>query len=552
MLFRVGPRSAAFVVLLAVALAEPPVRGQTPEVRPFVTRSISQRARALEPSVLRERRVDLDISALGGPGAAPAERLGLEFFPDVVLTAILERAEDTYSGTAWVGTLSGIPLSRAVFVLVDGVVAGHITSPLGQYELIREAGGGYLIQQVDGAGRSELDDAVVPPDDGQLDAPADPPTSGPLALAPAQASLVDVLVAYTPAARAAVGGSSEMAARIDLMVALADSALRGAGTGGIRLVHRVEVAYTTSSDVFTTLSLLQGTSDGHLDEIHAMRNEYGADLVSLVLSRSEFGHSACGVAYSSVHPSYGFSVVRCVGGGAIFFAHEVGHNLGLKHDWYTDTAPGYYPSSKGYVNLEGKFFTIMANAGHCVAANVFCPLVAAFSNPRDAHNGFATGVAVGTNLSCTVGNLNNPQCDADGAGTLAETVPIVSLHRPTVVPRARLTAGQFLSPGESLQPSGVQCFLKYQPDGNLVAYNNGTPYFVAGTGGTSANMALMQPDGNFVIYDVQVVPQWSSGTGGNPGAFLRVQGDCNILIYSSDGSSALWSTGPPGGPPPPP
>jgi hypothetical protein len=53
----------------------------------------------------------------------------------------------------------------------------------------------------------------------------------------------------------------------------------------------------------------------------------------------------------------------------------------------------------------------------------------------------------------------------------------------------------------------------------------------------------MQHDGNFVMYDVNNVPIWSSdGTYGYAGAWLIVQDDGNVVIYSEVGAP-LWETG---------
>jgi hypothetical protein len=54
--------------------------------------------------------------------------------------------------------------------------------------------------------------------------------------------------------------------------------------------------------------------------------------------------------------------------------------------------------------------------------------------------------------------------------------------------------------------------------------------------------ALMQTDGNFVVYSTVTGPLWSSGTAGHPGSYLVLQQtDGNVVIYASNGH-ALWST----------
>jgi len=54
--------------------------------------------------------------------------------------------------------------------------------------------------------------------------------------------------------------------------------------------------------------------------------------------------------------------------------------------------------------------------------------------------------------------------------------------------------------------------------------------------------AVMQGDGNFVLYDNDVVltMEWATNTEGNSGAFISMQDDGNLVVYSS-GNSPLWS-----------
>ena len=60
--------------------------------------------------------------------------------------------------------------------------------------------------------------------------------------------------------------------------------------------------------------------------------------------------------------------------------------------------------------------------------------------------------------------------------------------------------------------------------------------------GKASADAIMQGDGNFVIYDSSGKPLWASDTAGNNGAYLTVQNDGNTDIFSASGAT-LWSTG---------
>ncbi|MCC9310810.1 hypothetical protein LN042_27700 [Kitasatospora sp. RB6PN24] len=73
--------------------------------------------------------------------------------------------------------------------------------------------------------------------------------------------------------------------------------------------------------------------------------------------------------------------------------------------------------------------------------------------------------------------------------------------------------------------------------------------FGAGQRLTSGDTALtMQSDGNLVQYlvrpDCQNGPVlWASNTYGNPGAYAIMQSDGNFVVYRAGGAGALWSSG---------
>ena len=46
------------------------------------------------------------------------------------------------------------------------------------------------------------------------------------------------------------------------------------------------------------------------------------------------------------------------------------------------------------------------------------------------------------------------------------------------------------------------------------------------------SVALMQPDGNFVVIAPGNVPVWATGTSGYPSSVLQVQNDGNVVVYS--------------------
>ncbi|TGE37092.1 hypothetical protein E4K67_18075 [Desulfosporosinus fructosivorans] len=81
-----------------------------------------------------------------------------------------------------------------------------------------------------------------------------------------------------------------------------------------------------------------------------------------------------------------------------------------------------------------------------------------------------------------------------------------------------------------------------QDDGNLVLYAQGKTQalWASRTNGHKIDEAVLQSDGNFVIYAAGQA-LWASLTHGNQVAYLVVQNDGNLVIYHQNGT-ALWAT----------
>ncbi|MEC3957172.1 LysM peptidoglycan-binding domain-containing protein [Nocardia sp. CDC153] len=101
-----------------------------------------------------------------------------------------------------------------------------------------------------------------------------------------------------------------------------------------------------------------------------------------------------------------------------------------------------------------------------------------------------------------------------------------------------LRVGEELGLGQSLQNGAYS--LTLQNDGNLVLMDAGAEVWASGTHGQDVQRAVMQDDGNFVLYKSDGSAAWSSGTNGKGADRVTLQPDRNVVVYAGD--KGVWST----------
>jgi hypothetical protein len=98
----------------------------------------------------------------------------------------------------------------------------------------------------------------------------------------------------------------------------------------------------------------------------------------------------------------------------------------------------------------------------------------------------------------------------------------VVLMGSSVFAKQTLHANEYLLPNQSITDFNNILTLYYQGDGNLVMYRWGRAIWASNTWGTKPGRAIMQGDGNFVVYDGYGIARWNSRTNGHPGSYVNL------------------------------
>lgn len=330
-----------------------------------------------------------------------------------MLSETREIAEGVVS---WTGRVEGRELSDVTFIVQDDdVLAGSVRWPGTTYLVKWASPGTYAVIDFD---RSELGPKDAPGHDTEVDL-SDSSARALVAKAAEDDSRIDALVLYTDDARAGAGGTSQIQAAINLAALETNTSYQNSGVvQRLTLVRMEEVAYAETGNMNTDLDRLSNTNtlgqpippDGHLDIAQSLRETHKADLVHLI---TENGGGVCGLAWhmnvvSASFERFAYGVTARPGClDDLTMPHEMGHNMGGRHDRFVDPQDGPYTYSHGFVDptLPKTWVTIMAYTTGCGPT---CTYIQHFSNPDVRYENTPTGIAEGqSNAADMRKTLNN-------------------------------------------------------------------------------------------------------------------------------------------------
>lgn len=201
--------------------------------------------------------------------------------------------------------------------------------------------------------------------------------------------------------------------------------------------------------------------DNDMNEVHALRDEYGADLMGLISYIPDAGGKAFGSAVptSASRTAYNINRVSLLSEGYVL-AHEMGHSMGLAHSRTqriepSDSLGGAFLESVGFQDHINGFATVMAYADSTAS-----PRIPYYSSNENTYQGFKLG-------------SDDPIMKADASLSLKKSKSLVASYRDTKVE----------SPVPNISTSPISVSL--DQDGTM-----DIPFVISNTGDSDLNYSI--------------------------------------------------------------
>ncbi|MEX2655997.1 MAG: M12 family metallo-peptidase, partial [Balneolales bacterium] len=247
---------------------------------------------------------------------------------------------------------------------------------------------------------------------------------------------LDLMIVYTENAKTWADGHSSLEEVVSEMMNKGQNTLENSMLDTeLRIVHMHQTDFqegdNSASDILRKLTASPSHNpfgeeyDGYMENIHDLRDEYGADLVTMLADISDVGGLAWLLNTPSGLPQFGFSLNRIqqVENSSLTFIHEIGHNAGNAHSRNQSGSPadvfgGLFDYSTGWRftgDNDTSYATVMT---YTEGKSSRIPYI---SNPDVPVHGVGTG------------SYTDQHAPADNARSMRYARHIIANYRPTEI-----------------------------------------------------------------------------------------------------------------------
>lgn len=355
-------------------------------------------SRETAPHVLRSRAVEINVGLFDEVAAQSFNQtrkktVSFDFFDNVrvvVEVTSVRLVPGKIPMLIWNGSVKGSPLGKMSLVVTGSMWAARVSSIDGRlaYTITQMSG---IVHWIDECAFDRLPKGGSIIRERGVQAPAD-----------GEGPTVNVVVVYTSAAKAFLGGYSQMSAAIALAISDMNDSYAASGVlQRVALVAAVETSFIESGSLATDFASLvhHATSRvlGEQTPIKDVRDRNNADLVGYIVGVIDADLCGQGSQFASASTALNFynsatsvTNVSCLPNWTL--SHEMGHNMGANHNIEDQPSPGRFSYSKGYRQNTSspEFRTIMA---YDFASGTSAPRINVWSSPLHTYAGLITGTS---------------------------------------------------------------------------------------------------------------------------------------------------------------